>query len=443
MKVRRFSSIFMAVALLVSLAACGGTSAAGKSGAAAESAGGEQNAKKIDIRITTRWGGEAPAEVYWRDVIQQISSSDMGVNIIDESITNETSYLDKLRTQIATGEQPDIFIEYGGARLKDYVEAGILLDVQPYLDEDPEWRDNFLNLFDKWQYEGIEGTYGLPCQFYSVFLYYNKAILAENGIEPPETFDELKAACEKLVASGKIAFKLGEKDVWRAGHFFNNLILKSYGVQAVTDLGDRTLLYNDPKMVQLYATIKEFNDKGWFGPNAVGVDVNAEVTAFKTAESAFIMNGSWLLTELGESEHYDDFGILAFPTIDPQYASTFQGGSADGYSISKRDDATNEASMKVVKYLTSAEYYQGMEKYCNGGVYPVKFESAQGVQIDRLTTEAKKIIATGTDFRDDVQTYDKASHMLDTVRNALQGLFIGNTPEQCAAEILEKDKANS
>jgi len=307
---------------------------------------------------------------------------------------------------------------------------------------DPEWSGNLLNLFDKWQFESTPGIYGVPAQFYTVLLYYNKAILDKNQIAVPKTFEEFEAACEKLVSSGQLALKIGEKENWRAGHFFNNLIMKTLGTQGVKDLGNRTLSYDDPKMIELYSIIKRFNDKGYFGPNAVGVDTNAESTAFINGETAFAYNGTWVLSQFSQSPHAADFGVTAFPTMDPKYATYFQGGAADAYSVSKRDDATNEASMKVVKYLTSADYYRGMEKFCQGGVYPVKFESDKDTKVDPLTVAAKAIIATGTEFRDDVQTYDQSSHMLDTVRTAIQGLFIGNSPEQCGKEILNKIKSN-
>ena len=71
-------------------------------------------------------------------------------------------------------------------------------------------------------------------------------------------------------------------------------------------------------------------------------------------------------------------------------------------------------------------------------MYAVNFESDPSVTIDHLTIDAKALLAEGKEFRDDVQTYDTESHMLDTVRAALQGLFIGNTPEQCGAEIVAK-----
>lgn len=437
MRIKKLISLCLTVVMVVTLAGCGTkTSDSKNKGDSAKS--GED----ITIRMTTRWSGEDPAAVYFRDQIKVFNDLDNGITVVADNIGNEDSYLDKLRTQIATGNQPEIFIEYGGSRISDYVEGDILLDIQPYLDADPEWRDGFLNLFDKWQYEGMEGTYGVPCQFYSILLFYNKRILEENGIEVPKTMDEFKQACDTLVKKGKVAMKLGEKEIYKGGHFFNNIVYKAYGCDIVKDLGDRSLSYDDQKMLDMYALIKEFNDNGWFGPNPLSVDGAAEMAAFTSGESAFDVNGTFSLGEMINCERADELGVVPFPSIDPQFENHGQGGAADGYSVSKRDDKTNEASITVLKYFTSAEYFQGMEKANNGGVWPVKFETADGVVIDDLTKGCKEIIGKQVEVKDDIQTYDQDAHMPDTVRNAIQGLFIGNTPEECAKEILEKIKAN-
>ena len=310
-----------------------------------------------------------------------------------------------------------------------------------YLDADPAWSGSFLNDLDaKWKFEDYPGTFGVPCQFYSVFLYYNKDLLKQNGFDaPPETFEEFRNMCQTMVDNGQQPMTLGEKDPWRAGHFFNNLIMKSLGAQAVQDLADRKLKYDGPEMTELYAIIKEFNDKGFFGPNAVGVDVNGEDADFLNNKTAMRFNGTWFIPQIVSDYQgdIDNIGVARFPYINEAFKDSYQGGSAEAYSVSNRE-GTVEASIEVIKFLTSDEFFRGAEAYCKGGLYVKNFESEPGVAIDHITTDAKALLAEGKEFRDDVQTYDTESHMLDTVRAALQGLFIGNSPEQCGAEIVAK-----
>ena len=61
---------------------------------------------------------------------------------------------------------------------------------------------------------------------------------------------------------------------------------------------------------------------------------------------------------------------------------------------------------------------------------------------DPLMKEVLDIYGTMTIMKSDVQSYDDRTYLLDTVRNALQGIALGNSPEQCADEIITQIKSN-
>ena len=50
-------------------------------------------------------------------------------------------------------------------------------------------------------------------------LWYNVPLLAEHGITPPTTWEELLAACDTLIAAGVIPIASGNKDLWAAGNW--------------------------------------------------------------------------------------------------------------------------------------------------------------------------------------------------------------------------------
>lgn len=133
-------------------------------------------------------------------------------------------------------------LEYGGARCLDYIEAGTLLNLQPYLEADEEWYGNIMeSCWEPAHFEdyGYEGLYCIPYSNYQVVLYYNKDILEENNVEVPTTWDELLAACETLKGNGVQPFIVGEKDNFRFGHLHTILSLKAYGADIGKKLGNR------------------------------------------------------------------------------------------------------------------------------------------------------------------------------------------------------------
>ena len=96
-----------------------------------------------------------------------------------------------------------------------------------------------------------------------------------------------------------------------------------------------------------------------------------------------------------------------------------------------------DASIEFLKFITSPEYYQGLDEVAQT-IVPVKFEKTDKSPVNPLLDEVNKIQSEVVDMRTDIQNYDPESHMLDTVRSALQGLAMGNSPEQCAEEIMQR-----
>ncbi len=95
------------------------------------------------------------------------------------------------------------------------------------------------------------------------------------------------------------------------------------------------------------------------------------------------------------------------------------------------------ASVEFAKYITSPQYYQQLDEVAQT-VVPVKFEKSENSSENPLLDEVIAVQAALTDVRTDVQNYDPASHMLDTVRSSLQGLAMGDSADQCAQNIMDR-----
>ena len=179
---------------------------------------------------------------YAQEKINEFNEIDNGITIEITNINTESNCLDRLSTDFVSGDTPNVFMEYGGARCLDYIEAGTLLNLQPYLEADEEWYGNIMeSCWEPAHFEdyGYEGLYCIPYSNYQVVLYYNKDILEENNVEVPTTWDELLAACETLKGNGVQPFIVGEKDNFRFGHLHTILSLKAYGADIGKKLGNR------------------------------------------------------------------------------------------------------------------------------------------------------------------------------------------------------------
>lgn len=394
----------------------------------------------IIINVSSRLATDVPDEVYYRKKVEEFNKLDNGITVVMDNIATESDYLDKLRVSFANNDSPNAFIEFGGSRVLDYVEADALVDMKPYYDEDSEWYNSFYpSMFKDLQYEGYDGIWGVPFKTYTILLYYNKDIFKKYSITPPETFDELLAVCKKLKDFGIKPFQVGEKDVWRLGHFHNNLVIKSLGVNAAERLANRTLPYDSRDMIQTYRMISDMVKRGYLGDDILNVDYGMEKSVFSTEGCAMRWDGSWYISEVFGQDIYDKMGVISFPYINEKFKNHAQGGPSEMWFISKLNKSKEEieATIEFIKYITSVDYYKGLNEVATM-LHPVKFTPTPNTPPNPLVDELVKIFASYEALSTDLQNIDTESHMIDTVRNALQGLAMGNTPEQCGKQIVDR-----
>jgi len=430
--VKKVLSTVLVSTMLLSLIGCAGGSE--------ESSSGSDDGN-ITIRVASRYSTDIPDDVFYREKVQEFNEMDNGIIVESDDIVTESDYLDKLRTSFANGDTPNAFIEFGGSRVLDYVETDVLVDMQPYFDEDSAWYDSFYeSMFDQLRYPDYEGqVWGVPFKSYVVSLYYNKEIFEEQNLEVPTTWDELLEVSEKLTEAGIRPFQMGAKDAWRGGHFHNNLVIKSLGAEAVDKLADRTLAYDSPEMIATYQKFLDLNEKGYLGNDILNTDYAIEKETYAAGGCAMRWDGSWYVSEIHGTDIYDKTGVAAFPAIDEKFASEAQGGGSDMWYVSKlgKSDEEIEATIEFLKFITSQEYF-ALNNEVASAVYPVKFEATANTPENPLLDEVNALLASYTTLRADIQNYDSESHMLDTVRNAIQGLAMGNSAEQCGREIVER-----
>ncbi len=397
---------------------------------------------EIVITVASRYAGDVPMENYFRKKVEEFNNMDNGIRVEMDNIATETDYADKLRTSFANGDVPNVFLEFGGSRTRDYLEADALVDLKPYLEaNNNEWYNTFYeNMWDQSKYEGYDGIYSVPYGNYLIAMYYNKDLFAQANCEPPKSIEDLMTVCEKLKSKGILPFQVGEKDNFRFGHFHNNLVIKTLGIDAVDQLASRELTYDSEELIETYRIIEEMVDKGYFGEDILDTDLAMENAAFLNEKAAMHFDGTWFIAnELAGNDLYDNIGIIPFPYGNIDCANYAQGGVSDLFYVSKlnKSDEEIEASIEFLKYITSPDYFAGLYRETQI-LTPVKFDIPSDVVANPLLDDAKEILSNTTAVRTDIQNYDSAPQMLDIVRSALQGLAMGDSAEQCAQNIMSR-----
>lgn len=404
-----------------------------------------ENFEYEDVTITlhTRWDEADVSGPLYQAIVDGFMEKYPGITVECINIPTESEWLNSEFVLMSDkGSMPNILQGYGGSRIVGYLEQDLIVNMEPYYETYPEWKDRFnslgTSLIDYTSF-GFEGTYGVPFTAYQVELFYNEDILNENGIDPAsiKSWDDLMAACATLKANGVQPFEMGESDDYRFGHLHSALNYKTYGCGSAELLGSREMSYDGEEQMAIYNMIKEAADAGYLGTNLLGNDDGQERSIFNTGGAAFLFMGTWFCAEdhtgleLFENEKIH---AMRFPYVNEEYALHDMGGGNEGYyAVNTGDPAEVAASVLFLKYMTSEEV---VNAFVEG--YPTPM--ALNVTTDAgnyLVKEANAIIAETADVRGDIENYDSATHMINTVRQALQGIAMGNSAETVGKTIVD------
>jgi raffinose/stachyose/melibiose transport system substrate-binding protein len=236
---------------------------------------------------------------------------------VDENINRST----QLKTEMATGKQPDIFELFGGAADADtYAQAGKLLDLTSILNE-LEKQFDFANLQDF----TVDGKIiGLPTTGQASGLFYNKKIFAELGVQPPLTYEDFIDICAKAKAKGITPLALASSDAWVPTMLFNSLLVRNAGAAAQGYFTTGDAKWTNPAVVNAFAQFTELATKGYFSEGNPGMKYVEQQNQFKAGSAAMLYDGSWVYASLIDpktSKIANDVGFFRFPD---------RGGSGDG-----------------------------------------------------------------------------------------------------------------
>lgn len=218
-------------------------------------------------------------------------------------------YSDKLFTQLAAGQPPDMFI-IRISDLPEFLSKDLLLDLKPFIDKDGYDLSEFPELaIESYSHKG--GIYGLPDNVASLALFYNQNMFEEAGAmlptaqwdDPAWTVDDFFNACEKLTktdASGKttqFAYDVtGWNVVWQTW-------VRIFGGQVVDDPFFPTeCTLDQPGAVEALQFYADLRWKYGFAPKPEAMADMGTTELLLTGRLAMLNNGSWAFNNFRDTK---------------------------------------------------------------------------------------------------------------------------------------------
>lgn len=413
-------------------AAAGGTAASTVSAGGAESQGGE--AKTGENITLTLWHieNDAKRQEVVKRCIERFEASHPNVKVEQVPMENDP-YKTKLTTAMAAGQEPDIFISWGGGWLQSFVEEGKVLDIDQDVRKISDiYHESALSLFE------LDGKYwAVPFRAGAAPVYYNTEIYKELGLKVPETVEELEANCEVIKEHGIIPFAEGNSSQWPGALTFIWLSLREGGSQTFLDAYNRTgnATFEDESFIKAGQRIQDWVKKGYYpeGLNGINYDTGGSRMLFYSGQAAHIVQTNSFVSNC-KSEKPDfyekNLGLFNYPVIEggKGKADEILGGG-NGYSISASCKNPKEA-MELVKVLTDQEYAQDMSDTAGilTGIKGVEIKDSKLKQMEELLVHASYM----QNFYDQFLPTELGNLHKQTTYD-LFGLT--TTPEQAAADM--------
>ncbi|MFI5711925.1 ABC transporter substrate-binding protein [Kribbella sp. NPDC051620] len=410
MRLRSFVAAAAVTALGISLAACGGSDSGGSDGGS----GGDQT--------LTYWASNQGTSLdndkeVLTPVLQKFTA-DTGIKVNLEVI-GWNDLQTRIQTATTSGQGPDV-LNIGNTWAASLQATGAFLPFDDDAMNAIGGKDKFVpTALATGGKEGEDPT-SVPLYGLAYGLYYNKAMFAAAGLQPPKTWEEMVSAAQKLTDPAKKTWGMA----LAAGSYTENVHFAFInGAQNGADWFDKdgkptftsdgnvqgVLRYLDlmqkdkvanPSNAQYDNGTKSVND---FATKKVAMVINQN-----NADSSIVANGM----KAGE------YGVVPFPA--PQGSPNQTASHVAGINLSIfKNTKHKDAALKFVKYMTDATTQATLGKPFSS--LPV-LKDAKPV----FTTDA----AEAATFQDVYNTKSKPLPLVpaedqfeSTVGKAMNGLF--------------------
>lgn len=298
------------------------------------SKGGSQEkkeAKEGEKTVITFWNGFTGSDKETLEALVKEYNETNDKNIeVDMTIMPWDSLYQKLSTVLSVGEGPDM-LAMATERIGTYAEPGAFAEVNDVYEEGivdesviPE------TLKENLKYDGK--YYGVPMNFATLLLYYNKTMFKDAGLDPeapPATWEELEQYAQQIVEkTGNYGFDMAVKEttpMWC-------IMLWGNGGDIIED--GKAVFNSDQNVETITRWAENIRDKK-FGPEVLtGGEIDK---LFESQKLGMYFCGPWATN--GFENAGIDFGVAQAPKGPQEQVTQANGVGLYLTSSSKKQEA--------------------------------------------------------------------------------------------------------
>lgn len=386
------------------------------------SSSGSTNDKVLQVAFGS---GGSDAQKIWDQIATAFKAKNPGWKV-EFQVQNDDLYETiGLKNLLTSGNPPDVYFEWAGARLNNKNNDGYAADITSLV-KSTGLADEFnTGAFNATTIDGKIRMVPYTSDVTNV-MWYNKDIFAKLKITPPTTWSEMLADSAKIKAAGITPFAVGNKDLWVAGNWFGHLYSRVVG----ESLYDQTLSYNkplnSPEMVKALQYVADLHKAGYVNASANSITDNEGYTLFYQGKAAMLPIGSWIIAAQLQDAPKLNMGWFNLPAV--------EGGAGDQKSIMAVTtgfivNAKSKKQDKAAEFLQMAFTPEMVAVWIKSGVTPVAKAGASAA-LDPLSQSMINLLNSGATVVAPPDTGYNLK-MADALNNATSEVLDGvKTPQQ-------------
>ena len=267
-----------------------------------------------DPEILSWWVSRGESEAL-RALLGVYNRAHPSASVVSAAVSGTPLARQQLRSRMTRGRPPDTFQVNGGTDLFSWVGAGAVRERMEPLDflfSSEGWGSVFPpDVLELVTHAGR--LYAVPVDIHRTnTLFYNRQSLAEQGLAPPTTLDDLHEVARELRARGIVPFSIGYKDPWTLTMLaFENVMVAVAGGDYYRDFFCGKRSADDPELYATLAHVARILD--YSNADAPSLGWDGAVERVRTGRAVMTIMGDWAKGYLINSRSPFDFGEIPSP----------------------------------------------------------------------------------------------------------------------------------
>lgn len=275
----------------------------------------------------------------------------------------------------------------------DLGAAGLVGDLQAALEGAGAW-DNVLPAAASTVEQVYGGMFSMPYQYNIEGIFYNKEIFADNGLEEPQTWDELVDTAAALQEAGITPMTEAGANGWPLTRIMGMYIFRNVGPDAMAAVRDGDAKLTDPEYVAGAQALADFAEAGYFGEGFSTRDTDTSSNMFLTGDAAMTYDGTWFLSAINDPERNEiggeNIGFMPFPEVEGGEGTIDQYPANAGAPMIVN---AKEFGPKVVDWIACIAENYGQQALQDAGVISGFAVNGEVTEISENTAEIQERIA--------------------------------------------------